>query len=64
MQLKEILLEIGFIEEMRTTWGNNEVPQVFLPNSLYSREYYFLRFDPVPICDVTTGMSLQKFFAN
>ena len=25
--LKEILLEIGFVEEMRTTWGNKEVPQ-------------------------------------
>ena len=31
--LKEILLEFGFIEEMRTTWGNEEVPQIFFPQS-------------------------------
>ena len=31
---KERLLEIGFIEKMRTTWGKKEVPQIFLPNSL------------------------------
>ena len=24
-----MLLEVGFIEEMRTTWGNKEVPQIF-----------------------------------
>ena len=23
------MLEIGFIEEIRTTWGNKEVPQTF-----------------------------------
>ena len=28
---KEILLEIGFIEEMRTTWGNKELPNFVSP---------------------------------
>ena len=32
---KEILLKIGFIEETRTAWGNKEVTQIFLSNSLY-----------------------------
>ena len=32
--LKVILLEIGFTEKMRTTWGGQKVPQVFLPNFL------------------------------
>ena len=27
--IKEILLEIGFIEKMRTTWDNKEVPKLF-----------------------------------
>ena len=27
--IKEILLEIGLIEEMRITWGNKEVPKLF-----------------------------------
>ena len=27
--VKEILLEIGFIEEMRSTRGNKDVPQTF-----------------------------------
>ena len=30
-EVKEMLLEIGFIEEMRTTWGNKKVPQTFFP---------------------------------
>ena len=58
--IEEILLEIGFIEEMRTTLGNNEVPQIFPPIPL-SRENTIYS---VPICDDTTGMSLQKFFAD
>ena len=41
--IKEILLEIGFIEEIRTTWGNEEVPQNFFHNSLYSRKYDLIR---------------------
>ena len=32
--IKEILLEIGFIEEVRTTWGYTEVSQIFFHNSL------------------------------
>ena len=39
-------LEIGFIEEMRTTWSDKEVPQIFFPKSLYSRKYHLLRFTP------------------
>ena len=34
--IKDTLLEIRFIEEMKTTSGNKEVPQTFFPNSLYS----------------------------
>ena len=40
--LKEILLEIGFVEEMRTTWGNEEVPQTFSHNFPYSRKYLLI----------------------
>ena len=36
---KEIQLDIGFIEERRTTWGNKEVPQTFFYYSPYSRKY-------------------------
>ena len=41
--LKEILLEIGFIEDMRANWGNEEVPQTFFHNSPYSRKYVLIR---------------------
>ena len=34
----EILLEIGFIEEMRTTWVNKETPQPFFQNPSCSRK--------------------------
>ena len=30
--VKKMLLEFGFIEEMRTTWGNKEMPQTFFHN--------------------------------
>ena len=43
VSLKELLLKIGFIKEMKTTLGNYEVPLIFLPNSPYSRKYYLLR---------------------
>ena len=36
--IKEILLEIGFIEEIRTTSGNKEVPQILIHVSLYTRK--------------------------
>ena len=65
---KEILLEIGFIEEMRTIWGNKEVPQTFFHNFLYLRKYDLISFDFVPLstlhsqfCDFTKGIILQKF---
>ena len=29
-----LLLVIGFIEEMRTKWGNKEVPQTFVHSSV------------------------------
>ena len=35
---KEILLEIGFIEEMRTTWEYKEVPQTFFHYWRYLRK--------------------------
>ena len=31
----EVLLEIGFIKEMRTTWGNKKVPQTLFHYSAY-----------------------------
>ena len=34
-RIKEILLEIGLIEEMRTTWGNKKVPHTFFHNFPY-----------------------------
>ena len=49
--LKEILLKIGFIEEMRTIRDNKEVPKTFFHNHLYSRQYDF----------ITKGIILQKF---
>ena len=44
---QEILYEIGFIEEMRTTCGNKEVPQTFFHNSefLLFRKIRFNPFD-------------------
>ena len=41
--VKEILLEIDFIKEMRTIWGNKEVPQTFFHNFLYLRKYDVIR---------------------
>ena len=60
--LKEILLKIGFIEEMRTTWGNEAVSQTFFHNSPYSRKYDFIGLTPyhwqpciLQFCDITTS---------
>ena len=44
--LKAILLEISFIEEMRTTWGNKDVPQTFFHYFLYSQKYNLFRLTP------------------
>ena len=41
--VKEILLEMGFIEEMRTIWGDKEVPETFFHNFLYLRKYDLIR---------------------
>ena len=41
-----MLLEIGFIEEMRTIWGKKEVPQSFFRNFLYLRKYDLIRLTP------------------
>ena len=37
---EEILHEIAFTEEMRTTWSNKKVPQTFFHNSPYLRNYF------------------------
>ena len=37
--VEDIPLEIGFIEEVRTIWGNKEVPQTFSHTILYLRKY-------------------------
>ena len=60
----EILLEVGFIQEMITTCGNKEVPQLFHPQFPLFAKILFTPLDSVLICDVTTGMSWQKFFAD
>ena len=66
--LLEILLEISFIEEMRTTWGNKEVPLIVLRTFLYSRKCDLVRLtaDHWQLCisqfyDITKGIILQKF---
>ena len=55
-ELEEILLEIGFIEEMRTTWGYKEVPQTFFHNSPYLRKY-----DLIPLIRYYWQPSISKF---
>ena len=45
-KLKDTLLEIGFIEELRTTSGNKEVSQTCFHNSLYSQNYDLIRLTP------------------
>ena len=62
-RVKEILLKIGFIEEMRTTWGNKEVPKPFSSIN-FSRENtiqsIWLRTNGNPafhnFCDITKGV--------
>ena len=49
LQLKiheEILLEIAFTEEMRTTWANRKVHQTFFHDSFYLRKYDLIRLSP------------------
>ena len=38
-----MLLEISFIEEIKTTWGNKEVSQTFFHNFSYSRKFNLVR---------------------
>ena len=40
------MLEIGFIEEMRTIWCNDNVAQIILSNFSYSWKYNLLRLTP------------------
>ena len=68
LHLKEILLKIGVIEEMKTTCGNKKVPQTFFHYSLYSQKYHLIRLIPhhwqlciLQFCDITKGIILQKF---
>ena len=42
---QEILFEIGFIEELRTTCGNEEVAQIFFHNSEFLL-FAKIRFNP------------------
>ena len=37
-RVKEILLEIGFTEEMRTTWGGKKVLHTLVHYSAYPRK--------------------------
>ena len=59
----KILLEIGFIEEMRTTRGNKEVPQTFFHISHSSRKIILIRLTPYhwqpcisQFCDISKGL--------
>ena len=49
MCLKEILLEIRFIEEMRTTCSNKKASQTIFPDFPYSRKYNLIRLTPYQI---------------
>ena len=67
--VKEILLEIGFIQEMRTTWGNKEAPQTFSHNFISLQKHNLIRLTPyhcqpclhTHFCDITKGKISQKF---
>ena len=66
--IKEILLEIGFIDKMRTTWGNKEAPHTFFHNFLCLRKYdliglirYHWQSCISKFCGITKGIILQKF---
>ena len=37
---KELLLEIGYIEQMRTTRGNKEVPQTLFDYTFCPQKYF------------------------
>ena len=63
LRFKEILLKIGFIEELRTTRGNKELPQTFFHYSPYSQKYVLIRltlyhWQPciLQFCDITKGV--------
>ena len=65
--LKEILLEIGFIVEMRSTWRNKEVPRTFFHQFRYSRTYDLIRLTPYhwqpcisQFRDISNSITLQK----
>ena len=63
--VKEILLEIGFVEELRITWGNKELPQTFFHNTVYLQIYDLIHLTPyhwqpciLQYCGITnTGFS-------
>ena len=66
--IKELLFEIGLIEEMRTTWSNKEEPVSFFVNSLYSPKYDLIPLTPYhcqpcisQFCSIIMGLILQIF---
>ena len=56
----DILLEIDFIEEMRTTCGSKEGPQTFFQNSPYSQKFILIPLILQPcisqFCAITKGV--------
>ena len=56
---KKLLLEIGFIKEMRTTGGNKEMPKPFstIP---FIHENRFYPFTKIAKCRVTNGTELYR----
>ena len=48
-QIKEILLKIGFVEEIRTIWGNKEAPETFFRKFSLFAKIRFNPFDSVPL---------------
>ena len=59
---QEILFEIDFVEEMKTTYGNKEVPKPF-PTISTMRKYVLIRLTTYhwqpwfsQFCDITKGV--------
>ena len=54
---KQRLLEISFIEEMRTTRGNQEVPPNLFPQYLLFAKVQFNPFDSEPLATLHFAIS-------
>ena len=57
---KEMQLKINFVEKMRTTCDNKEVPQQTLFTTSLIRENRFILFDSVPLPTLRFEISQQQ----